>query len=105
MEKQLPEGVDPRFVNQEYKFQALFKDYTDNDSVHPLNKDATNKAGENVCAGVFYWEPEVDGKWKPAIYSKSGLVCSGWSAYDMGAFSSSGTTFSPVKSILSGFAE
>ena len=67
--------------------------------------NSVKSLGNNVCAGVFYWEPEVDGKWKPAIYSKSGLVCSGWSAYDMGSFSSSGTTFSPVKSILSGFAE
>ena len=67
--------------------------------------NSVKSLGNNVCAGVFYWEPEVDGKWKPAIYSKSGLVCSGWGAYDMGAFSSSGTTFSPVKSILSGFAE
>ena len=59
--------------------------------------------GKDVCAGVFYWEPEVDGKWKPAIYGKSGLVCSGWGAYDMGAFSSSGTTFSPINSIMTSF--
>ena len=37
------------------------------------------------CAGVFYWEPEVDGKWKPAVYSSLG-----WNAYDMGAFTSDG---------------
>jgi len=61
--------------------------------------------GENVCAGVFYWEPEVDGKWKPAIYSSSGLVCSGWGAYGMGAFSSSGSVFSPISSILDAFSE
>ena len=61
VEKQLPDGVDPRFVNQEYKFQALFKDYTDNDSVHPLNKDATYNNGENVCAGVYYRDRKDDG--------------------------------------------
>lgn len=34
------------------------------------------------CAGVFYWEPETDGKWKPQYYYKVN-----WNAYDMGAFS------------------
>ena len=37
------------------------------------------------CKGVFYWEPEVDGSWKPAVYN--GL---GWGAYDMGAFTTDG---------------
>ena len=37
------------------------------------------------CTGVFYWEPEVDGTWKPAVYSSLG-----WKAYDMGAFTSAG---------------
>ena len=37
------------------------------------------------CKGVFYWEPEVDGKWKPAVYGTLG-----WNAYDMGAFTTSG---------------
>ena len=60
--------------------------------------------GSNVCAGVFYWEPEVDGKWKPAIYSKAGLVSNGWGAYGMGAFTSSGNVFKPNRSILDCFA-
>lgn len=34
------------------------------------------------CAGIFYWEPETDGKWKPAYYNNIG-----WEAYSMGAFS------------------
>lgn len=33
------------------------------------------------CEGVFYWEPETDGIWKPQYYNKIG-----WSAYAMGAF-------------------
>ena len=37
------------------------------------------------CAGVFYWEPEVDGKWKPSVYNSLG-----WNAYDMGAFTTDG---------------
>ena len=37
------------------------------------------------CNGVFYWEPEVYGGWKPAIYNSLG-----WGAYDMGAFTSEG---------------
>lgn len=53
----------------------------------------------SVCAGVFYWEPQVDGKWKPSIYEKSDR---NWGAYSMGAFTSDGSTFSPT-SILSAF--
>jgi arabinogalactan endo-1,4-beta-galactosidase len=37
------------------------------------------------CDGVFYWEPEVYGGWKPAIYNSLG-----WGAYGMGAFTSEG---------------
>lgn len=37
------------------------------------------------CKGVFYWEPEVYGGWRPAVYGSLG-----WGAYDMGAFSSDG---------------
>ena len=37
------------------------------------------------CAGVFYWEPEVYGWWKPAYYNKVG-----WNAYNKGAFTSQG---------------
>ena len=39
----------------------------------------------NACKGVFYWEPEVYGGWKPAVYSSLG-----WGSYDMGAFLSDG---------------
>lgn len=34
-----------------------------------------------VCHGVFYWEPQTDGVWKPASYADLG-----WNAYDKGAF-------------------
>ena len=37
------------------------------------------------CAGVFYWEPEVDGQWRPAYYQHLG-----WGAYGMGAFTTDG---------------
>ena len=37
------------------------------------------------CAGIFYWEPQVDGLWKPAYYNKLG-----WGAYGMGAFTTNG---------------
>ena len=55
----------------------------------------------SVCAGVFYWEPQVDGKWRPAIYEKQGR---NWGAYDMGAFTSDGSAITPT-SILSAFGE
>jgi len=37
------------------------------------------------CAGIFYWEPEVDGQWKPRYYKSLG-----WGAYGMGAFTKDG---------------
>ena len=46
--------------------------------------------------GVFYWEPEVDGQWKPAVYGDASAIKKytgkqeTWNAYDMGAFLSSG---------------
>ena len=42
--------------------------------------------GISSCKGVFYWEPEVYGGWKPAVYSSLD-----WNAYDMGAFRSDGS--------------
>lgn len=38
------------------------------------------KATED-CHGVFYWEPQTDGVWKPSSYNTLG-----WNAYDKGAF-------------------
>ena len=48
------------------------------------------------CKGVFYWEPEVYGWWKPAIYSLADQIekyagkKETWGGYDMGAFLSDG---------------
>ena len=48
------------------------------------------------CKGVFYWEPEVYGGWKPAIYSLPDQIYkyagerTTWGAYDMGAFLAGG---------------
>ena len=48
------------------------------------------------CKGVFYWEPEVYGGWKPAIYSLPDQIYkyagerTTWGGYDMGAFLSDG---------------
>lgn len=41
--------------------------------------DGAQESG--VCHGVFYWEPQTDGVWKPASYADLG-----WNAYDKGAF-------------------
>lgn len=37
------------------------------------------------CLGVFYWEPQEHGWWKPAVYTQLG-----WDAYNMGAFTMEG---------------
>lgn len=43
--------------------------------------------GTDVCCGVFYWEPEVWGQWRPKSYT---TFFDNWGAYDMGAFTSTG---------------
>jgi arabinogalactan endo-1,4-beta-galactosidase len=61
------------------------------------------------CAGVFYWEPEVDGSWRPEVYTKpteltrlTGVTQSGWwNAYGQGAF----TTGGKPTSVLDVFAD
>lgn len=50
-------------------------------------------ARQDICAGVFYWEPEIYNWWKPSAYTKIG-----WGAYNMGAFYRNG---SPSKALTS----
>jgi len=61
------------------------------------------------CAGIFYWEPETDGTWRPEIYTLPAELTkytgttqtSPWNAYDQGAFTPSGTP----TSVLDCFAQ
>ena len=64
-----------------------------------LTEFMTGAKNIEKCAGVFYWEPEVDGKWKPAVYNSLG-----WNAYDMGAFTSDGKATSVMDAFLSDYA-
>lgn len=47
------------------------------------------------CAGIFYWEPEVYGGWKPASYASYG-----WGPYDMGAFTDQGKPNAALRALL-----
>ena len=57
----------------------------------------------NKCAGVFYWEPEVDGNWKPALFNLPDVIYKytgkkeTWNPYDMGAFTTSGKATSVME--------
>lgn len=44
------------------------------------------------CLGIFYWEPQEHGWWKPTIYEELG-----WDAYNMGAFTMDGRPAAPMK--------
>lgn len=48
------------------------------------------------CAGIFYWEPEVYGGWRPAEY-----IPLGWGSYDMGAFTPDGQPSKVMEVLLS----
>lgn len=61
-------------------------DVTKPQLAHEVMIDLFNRMNKiSRCAGIFYWEPEVDGQWKPASYEALG-----WGAYGMGAFTSDG---------------
>lgn len=70
--------------------------------VKPAQSDAatcmsdfmTKAKALSECAGVFYWEPEVYGSWRPKTYSNTW----GWDSYDMGAFDNSGKPLSILDS-------
>ncbi|MBO4362501.1 MAG: glycosyl hydrolase 53 family protein [Paludibacteraceae bacterium] len=47
------------------------------------------------CAGIFYWEPECYGGWRPAEY-----IPLGWGSYDMGAFTDEGQPSNVMKILL-----
>lgn len=56
------------------------------------------------CAGVFYWEPEADGRWKPKVYDDASAIYrytgeqKPWTKiYDMGAFTPSGAPTSVME--------
>jgi arabinogalactan endo-1,4-beta-galactosidase len=49
------------------------------------------------CVGIFYWEPEVDGEWKPSYYNTVG-----WGAYGMGAFTTDGKPTAALDAFGSG---
>ena len=69
------------------------------DAASILSSFLTESRKISACKGVFYWEPEVDGNWKPALYSDLAALTrySGstqtraWNAYDQGAFTASGS--------------
>ena len=48
------------------------------------------------CAGIFYWEPQVYGGWRPAEY-----IPLGWGSYDMGAFTPDGQPSKVMELLLS----
>ena len=47
------------------------------------------------CMGIFYWEPEVYGGWRPAEY-----IPLGWGGYDMGSFTPDGQPSPALKTLL-----
>ena len=58
----------------------------DEERAEMVMTDLFNKTRDlTQCAGIFYWEPEVYGNWKPAYYQTLG-----WNAYGSGAFTSQG---------------
>ena len=47
------------------------------------------------CMGIFYWEPEVYGGWRPQEY-----IPLGWGGYDMGSFTPDGQPSPALKTLL-----
>ena len=100
------EGVDPLTVNTQaisyikevhntYKVPVVVAEFGVKSEANEalatqVTTDFMTKAkalGINVCSGVFYWEPEVWGSWRPQSYT---TFFDNWGAYDMGAFTKDG---------------
>ena len=47
------------------------------------------------CAGVFYWEPQCYGGWRPTEY-----IPLGWGGYDMGSFTPDGQPSPALRTLL-----
>lgn len=47
------------------------------------------------CKGIFYWEPECYGGWRPAEY-----IPLGWGGYDMGSFTPEGKPSKALETLL-----
>lgn len=47
------------------------------------------------CMGIFYWEPEVYGGWRPVEY-----IPLGWGGYDMGSFTPEGKPSKALQTLL-----
>ena len=79
------------------------------DAASVLNSFMASVKKIDKCAGVFYWEPQVNGSWKPEIYDKpeelskyTGKTETGsWNVYNQGAFKAD---YSP-SAILDCFAQ
>jgi len=55
----------------------------------------TRIAPIDSCVGVFYWEPEVYGGWRPAEY-----IPLGWGSYGMGSFTPDGKPSPALHTLL-----
>lgn len=52
------------------------------------------------CMGIFYWEPQVYGGWRPAEY-----IPLGWGSYPMGAFGNDGRPSPALQTLFSATQE
>ncbi|MBR1928912.1 MAG: glycosyl hydrolase 53 family protein [Paludibacteraceae bacterium] len=59
-------------------------------------RDFVNRVSQiDSCVGIFYWEPQCYGGWKPREYDALG-----WGPYDMGCFTEDGKPMEALKILL-----
>ena len=75
-------------VGYEYDFTAMLSNIAMTDFVERMQRI-------DSCAGIFYWEPEVYGGWRPAEY-----IPLGWGSYNMGAFTPNGRPAPALRTLL-----
>lgn len=82
-------------VNEKYNVPAMIVEYGVRTSANEalassITTDFMSRikaVGPKVCAGIFYWEPEAYGEWRPQSYT---TFFDNWGPYDMGAFNNVG---------------
>ena len=88
-----------RHLIAEWHFPVMVAEigmFADNPVSATVMEDFVQRATSiDSCAGIFYWEPQVYGGWRPQEY-----IPLGWGSYGMGAFTSDGHPDEALKILL-----
>lgn len=105
-----------KLLENEFKVPVMFVEFGTKSSSQSQAKSCVedfqnrfNALELSKYCGVIYWEPEVYGGWKPAVYTSTdkewnkyhtGSATLNWGSYNMGAFTATGQPNDAIKTLL-----